>query len=208
MGNTLHDRLLEKSKPIEFKKAMGLIASTTLGVGALMGAGLYVLVGIASAQAGPGLWIAYVVCGLLTWFSVMMYADLSKKLPISGGGYAYAYNQLGSFWGFMVGWHLALGSIFACALYAYGFSTYAASFLPETFNSPWFYKTAASFLVVILVGIGLIGSSGDGIGRVLTWGNLLILLVLAAVAIPFIEAPKCVLSVSKNLEVRCVLFFR
>ena len=181
----LKQRLLDKSAPIAFKKTMGLLGATTLGVGALMGAGLYVLVGIASAEAGPALPVAYVICGGLTFLSVMMFADLSRRLPISGGGYAYAYHQLGSFWGFMVGWSLAVGSIFACAMYAYGFGSYFASFLPQRLSGELTYKLLASGLVVVLLFLGTrSGKGGDRVQQIFTWGNLLVLLVLVGVAIP------------------------
>ncbi len=184
MNEDLKKRLIEKSKPVEFKKTQGLFTATTLGVGSLMGAGLYVLVGIAAAEAGPSLWIAYGVCGLLTFLSVTMYSDLSKRLPISGGGYIYAYNQLGSFWGFMVGWHLAVGSIFACALYARGFSAYAAAFLPFDQAPFWLTTLMAIILVFVLIALGLRGGKrGDRIQLFFTWGNLAVLAILAAAAL-------------------------
>ena len=187
MNETLKQRLLDKSEPVKFERAMGLLGSTTLGVGALMGAGLYVLVGIAADAAGPGIWISYGICGVLTFFSVLMFADFSRRLPISGGGYAYAYSQLGSFWGFMVGWHLAVGSIFACALYAYGFAQYAVSFLPSSFSAEWVYKLIACVLVAGLTGLALRGGGSERVQRILTWGNLFVLVVLAAVSIPMIS---------------------
>jgi len=185
MSHDLHERIAAKSRPVEFRVTRGFLGSVTLGVGALMGAGLYVLVGIAAKEAGPSLWLAYAVCGVLTLLSVQMYSDFARRMPISGGGYVYAYRQLGSFWGFMVGWHLAVGSIFACALYAYGFASYGGSFLPKGWVSPWVLKATASVLVVVLVALALRGGrGGDGLQRLLTWGNLLVLVILVAVALP------------------------
>ena len=155
MAKDLQERIAAGSRRVEFRATRGLFGSITLGVGALMGAGLYVLVGIAAKEAGPSLWAAYAVCGLLTVLSVQMYSDFARRMPISGGGYVYAYRQLGSFWGFMVGWHLAVGSVFACALYAYGFASYGGSFLPKGVVSPWMLKAAASLLVVLLVALAL-----------------------------------------------------
>lgn len=191
MHADLQERIAAKSRPVQFRATRGLLGSVTLGVGALMGAGLYVLVGIAAKEAGPSLWLAYAVCGVLTLLSVQMYSDFARRMPISGGGYVYAYRQLGSFWGFMVGWHLAVGSVFACALYAYGFASYGASFLPRGEVSPWMLKAAAAVLVVVLVALALRGGrGGDGLQRLLTWGNLLVLVVLVIVALPLARASR------------------
>jgi amino acid transporter len=199
MSQDLQERIAAKSRPVQFRATRGLVGSVTLGVGALMGAGLYVLVGIAAKAAGPSMWAAYAVCGVLTLLSVQMYSDFARRMPISGGGYVYAYRQLGSFWGFMVGWHLAVGSVFACALYAFGFAFYGGSFFPKGAVSPWMIKAAASVLVVVLVALALRGGPKDGGGggggvdwlqRILTWGNLLVLVVLVIVALPLARASR------------------
>ncbi|MDV7401380.1 amino acid permease, partial [Arthrospira platensis SPKY1] len=103
--------------------------ATTIGVGALMGAGVYVLIGLAADAAGPSVWLSYLFCGGLAFLTTLLFADFARMMPISGGGYAYAYRGLGSFGGFVTGWFLALGSIFACGLYAIGFAEYFASVL-------------------------------------------------------------------------------
>ncbi|MCA9523048.1 MAG: amino acid permease, partial [Myxococcales bacterium] len=190
----LQQTLFDKSKSVEFRRTIGVLEATTIGVGSLMGAGLYVLVGIAAAQAGPGVWLAYAVCGVLTFLSVLMYGELGRRLPISGGGYIYAYRTLGSFWGFTVGWHLAVGSIFACALYAYGFASYLGSLLPGSIGGEaWLQKLIAVALVALLIVLGARGGrGGDRLQRLFTWGNLVILLVLALVALSYSRASRLV----------------
>ncbi len=183
MPEKFSERLAQKARPVEFKKTRGLLASTTLGVGSLMGAGLYVLVGIAAKEAGPSLWLAWGICGFLTFFTAMMFADFARHLPISGGGYVYAYKQLGGFWGFMVGWHLAVGSVFACALYALGFSSYAVQFLPLDSPKNWMLRILSLGLVAVLVLLSLRGGKGgDRVQRFFTWGNIVVLLILSVAA--------------------------
>ena len=189
MDDNLHHKLAHKARPVEFLRTKGLFAATTVGVGSLMGAGLYVLVGLAAAEAGPALWIAYVVCGGLTFLSVLMFGEFARRVPLSGGGYIYAYQQLGAFWGFMVGWHLAVGSVFACALYAVGFASYAASlFVGTDVASPWLLRGLAVALVAALTLLAARGGrGGDRVQGVLTWGNVLVLLLLVAVALPVMQ---------------------
>jgi amino acid transporter/nucleotide-binding universal stress UspA family protein len=180
----MHQRLLERSQPLGFRTTMGLPGGVTLGVGALMGAGLYVLVGHAASETGAGAWVAYAACGALTFLTVLVYARLARRLPVSGGGYVYAYRQLGSFWGFIVGWHLAVGSIFACALYASGFGFYLGSFLPSLAGSTWAPRVAAAAATILLtLAAVLAGRVGERLQKVLTWGNVAVLLILSVGAL-------------------------
>jgi APA family basic amino acid/polyamine antiporter len=182
MAESIQEIFKRKLVPVRFERTMGLLGATTLGIGALMGAGIYVLIGLAAGKAGPAVWLSYLICGLLSLLSVYVFGELSRKMPIAGGGYAFAYNALGSFWGFITGWLLALGSIFACAMYAMGFGYYFGPLLP--FSLP---DTALKGLGLIIVGILTLLNcrgtrGGDRIQKILTWGNLLVLLTLILLA--------------------------
>ena len=177
------ERLRAKVSETGPEASIGLFDATTLGVGALMGAGLYVLVGVAAAEAGPSLWLAYLLCGLLTCLSMVMYGDLAMRLPVTGGGYAYAYRTLGSFWGFLVGWTLAVGSVFACALYAVGFAAYFGAFLPEAWREAIGLRLLACGIVLGLTALAMRGGSGGmRLQRWMTWGNVGVLAVLSVAA--------------------------
>ena len=182
MAESIQEIFKRKLVPVRFERTMGLLGATTLGIGALMGAGIYVLIGLAAEKAGPAVWLSYLICGLLSLLSVHVFGELSRKVPIAGGGYAFAYNALGSFWGFITGWLLALGSIFACAMYAMGFGYYFGALFP--FPLP---QTALKgFGLVIIVALTLLNcrgtKGGDRIQKILTWGNLLVLMTLIVLA--------------------------
>jgi APA family basic amino acid/polyamine antiporter len=149
MTESIQEIFQRKLVPVGFQRTMGLLGATTLGVGALMGAGIYVLIGLAAEHAGPAVWLAYLVCGVLSLLSVAVFGELSRKVPVAGGGYAFAYNALGSFWGFMTGWLLALGSIFACAMYAMGFAYYVSPFLPYDLPEPIVKAIALAIITVL-----------------------------------------------------------
>lgn len=106
MTESLQEIFKRKIVPIGFERTMGLFGATTLGIGSLMGAGIYVLIGLAAGHAGPAAWIPYLACGLLSLLSVLVFGELSRRVPVTGGGYAFAYSALGSFWGFITGWLL------------------------------------------------------------------------------------------------------
>jgi basic amino acid/polyamine antiporter, APA family len=167
--------------PLTFERTIGLFGASTIGIGALMGAGLYVLIGMGAAAAGPSVWLSFLICGGLAYLTTLMFADFAKLVPKSGGGYAYSYDALGSIGGFVAGWFLALGSIFACALYAVGFAQYFATFLGDV--SPWFVTLLALLLVAVSTLINSLGADSDRIQIVLTWGNVAILLLLISVSV-------------------------
>jgi APA family basic amino acid/polyamine antiporter len=187
MPENIHDIFRRKIVPVRFERTMGLLGATTLGVGALMGAGIYVLIGLAAGEVGPGAWLSYLICGLLSILSVLMFGELSRRVPVTGGGYAYAYNAIGSFWGFITGWLLALGSIFACAMYANGFAYYLTSILdkpvPEAIS-----KGIAVIIIAVLTLSNCWGTKkGDRLQKFFTWGNLAVLLVLILFSLPSAE---------------------
>jgi len=182
VAESIQEIFKRKLVPVGFQRTMGLLGATTLGVGALMGAGIYVLIGLAAGHAGPAVWLSYLACGLLSLLSVVVFGELSRRVPIAGGGYAFAYNTLGSFWGFMTGWLLALGSIFACAMYATGFAYYFSPLLPYNLPEP-VMKAIALVIISVLTVLNCRGTKGgDRVQKLFTWGNLFVLLTLILLA--------------------------
>ncbi|UCB47989.1 MAG: amino acid permease [Deltaproteobacteria bacterium] len=182
MAESIQEIFKRKLVPVGFQRTMGLFGATTLGIGALMGAGIYVLIGLAAGHAGPAVWLSYLVCGLLSLLSVLVFAELSRRVPVTGGGYAFAYNALGSFWGFMTGWLLALGSIFACAMYATGFAYYFSPLLPHHIPEP-VMKGIALTIIMVLTVLNCRGTKGgERVQKIFTWGNLIVLLILILLA--------------------------
>ncbi|KGE88162.1 MAG: amino acid permease [Phaeodactylibacter xiamenensis] len=187
MANSLRDIFHKKLIPVTFERTVGLFGATTIGVGALMGAGVYVLIGLAAGVAGPSVWISYILCGGLAFLTTLLFAEMAKLVPISGGGYAYAYQSLGSLGGFVTGWFLALGSIFACSLYAIGFAEYFTALFG--YQVPAFgVKATAGGLVLLSSYLNAKGTEGaDRIQNLLTWGNLAILIILLLGAALFLQ---------------------
>ncbi len=173
----------KKIKPLNFKRTVGLFSATTIGVGALLGAGIYVLIGTAASHAGPSVFLSYLICGLLAYVTTLMFAELSRIIPRSGGGYAYAYDILGSIGGFTTGWFLALGSIFASGLYAIGFAEYTISLTGMTF--PKYIDRSVAVGITLLIGfLSLQGGSKKkfNLQNWIVWGNVGILLLLVVVS--------------------------
>jgi len=118
----------EKDKSL--KKALGPVDLTTLGVGAIIGAGIFVLTGQAAASyAGPGIVISFMLAALACGFAGLCYAEFAAMIPIAGSAYTYSYTTLGEFFAWFIGWDLILEYTFCAATVAVGWSGYCVSFL-------------------------------------------------------------------------------
>ena len=112
------------------KRALGPVNLTALGIGAVIGAGIFVLTGHAAAElAGPGIVLSFVLAGIACAFAGLCYAEFSAMIPISGSAYTYGYATLGEFVAWIIGWDLILEYLFAASTVAVGWSGYAVSFL-------------------------------------------------------------------------------
>jgi APA family basic amino acid/polyamine antiporter len=140
--------LLERRKPIEvilaqcpdeghggLKRTMNVWSLTALGVGAIIGTGIFVLTGKAAAlAAGPGIILSFVIAGIVSGLAALCYAELASSVPVSGSAYTYVYATLGEFVAWIVGWGLILEYALGAATVAIGWSGYFGDFLATTFG--------------------------------------------------------------------------
>src|ERR687886_2225123 len=114
------------------KRALGALNLTSLGIGAIIGAGIFVLTGSAAAQyAGPAVVLSFVLAGLGCLFAGLCYAEFSSMIPIAGSAYTYAYATLGEFVAWIIGWDLILEYLFGASTVAVGWSGYFTEFLRQ-----------------------------------------------------------------------------
>ena len=127
--------LLEESKDESkhsLKRALGPVNLVSLGVGAIIGAGIFVLTGAAAAKyAGPAIVLSFVLAGIACVFAGLCYAEFASLIPIAGSAYTYGYATLGELFAWIIGWDLILEYAFAAATVASGWSGYVLSFLQD-----------------------------------------------------------------------------
>ncbi len=112
------------------KRTLTATNLVALGIGAIIGTGIFVLTGTAAANhAGPALTISFIVSGLGCLFAGLCYAEFASMLPISGSAYSYSYATLGEFLAWIIGWDLILEYLFGASTVAVGWSGYMVSFL-------------------------------------------------------------------------------
>jgi len=116
----------------QLKRALGALNLTTLGIGAIIGAGIFVLTGTAAAQyAGPAIVYSFILAGLGCLFAGLCYAEFASMIPIAGSAYTYGYATLGEFIAWIIGWDLILEYLFGASTVAVGWSGYFTAFMEE-----------------------------------------------------------------------------
>lgn len=118
---------------VAFARDLGLFDATMIGIGAMIGAGIFVLTGIAAGVAGPAALLAFILNGFVTLLTALSYAELASSYPESGGGYSYIRKAFPGPVGFVSGWMLWFCYVIACSLYALGFGSYFWEFLHRYF---------------------------------------------------------------------------
>lgn len=165
MPNTLRSQLMAK-KPLDrlmkemedghrLRRALGPVELTLLGIGCIIGTGIFVLIGVAAHdKTGPALILSFVVAGLTCISAALCYAEFASLIPIAGSAYTYAYATLGELLAWIIGWDLILEYGVASASVAHGWSHYFQNFIglfglqiPKALAfAPFDYNTATGSL--------------------------------------------------------------
>ena len=122
----------EESGEHTLKRTLGPVSLVSLGIGAIIGAGIFVLTGAAAAQyAGPAIVLSFVLAGIACVFAGLCYAEFASMIPLAGSAYTYAYATLGELLAWIIGWDLILEYAFGAATVASGWSGYFNSLLQD-----------------------------------------------------------------------------
>ncbi|MFC4989475.1 amino acid permease [Saliphagus infecundisoli] len=147
----------------ELAKDLGLVSAMTIGIGTMIGAGIFVLPGVAANAAGPVVVVSFVVGGLIAMVNALSVSELGTAMPKAGGGYYYINKSLGPLFGSIAGMGDWMGLAFASAFYCIGFGQYLAVFVPlpeVAFLNP--IQLGALLAGGIFVGINYIGAKETG----------------------------------------------
>src|SRR5215813_9740269 len=106
------------------KRTLGAVQLTALGVGAIIGAGIFVFSGLGAHYAGPGLMLSFVLSGLGCAFAGLCYAEFAAMIPLAGSAYTYAYATLGEIFAWIIGWDLTLEYAMGASTVSSGWSNH------------------------------------------------------------------------------------
>src|SRR4051794_25447558 len=114
------------------RRVLGPVTLTALGIGAVIGAGIFVATGAAAqGVAGPALMVSYTLAGVTCIFAALCYAEFASMAPVAGSAYTYAYTTLGELFAWIIGWDLVLEYAVGAATVANGWSGYFQSVLTK-----------------------------------------------------------------------------
>ncbi|MBC1228283.1 amino acid permease [Listeria booriae] len=183
---------LDVGEKRHLNKTLGAFDLTMLGVGAVVGAGIFILPGkVASVVAGPGIIISFIIAGLACCLAALCYSEFASKLPIAGSAYTYSYHVFGEGIAWILGWSLLLEYGLAVAAIASGWASYVKSLLagfslhiPEAISGSYnpskgVYFDLLAFLVIIVIGILL----SLGIKESTRVNNIMVLVKVAVVVL-------------------------
>ena len=156
-------------------RRLGSFDAVVIGLGSMIGAGVFSAFAPAAAAAGSALLIGLVLAAFVAYCNALASAQLAARYPTSGGTYAYGRERLGPWWGFVAGWGFVIGKTASCAAMALTFAAYAVP------GSSWGERLVAVVVVVLLTSVNLRGITRTaGLARILVAGSLVALMVVLA----------------------------
>ena len=153
-------------------RRLGTGDAVIIGLGSMIGAGVFAAFGPAARAAGSGLLIGLVVAGVIAYCNAVASAQLATVYPVSGGTYVYGRKTLGAWWGFTAGWAFVIGKTASCAAMALTFASYAVT------GPAWVQRLAAVAAVVVLAALNYVG-----VTRTAAATRVLVFLTLVALGI-------------------------
>src|SRR5881397_1321653 len=133
------------------RRVLGLVDVTAGGVGIIIGAGIYVLLGAATAEAGPLVWAAFLGAAVLSALTGLSYAELSSMFPSAAGEYEYTRHAMPEWLAFVVGWTMIVGLVVAAATVSIGFGRYVGYFVDID------VRVASLALLVVVSLVAMVG---------------------------------------------------
>ncbi|MFD1426484.1 APA family basic amino acid/polyamine antiporter [Kroppenstedtia sanguinis] len=188
---SIADLINSTKKGRALNKELGSWDLAMLGIGAIIGTGIFVLTGLGALKAGPGVSLSFLLAGLACAFAAFSYAEFASSVPVSGSVYTYSYATLGEFFAWIIGWDLILEYLLAVSSVSAGWSGYFKSFLsgfgidlpvsltaaPGAVSGVTTYFNLPAFLIVMI----LTGLLALGVKESKRVNNIMVIIKVAVV---------------------------
>jgi len=203
-------RKIFKKKPINdllsinadktLKRSIGPFSLILLGLGSIIGAGIFIVTGVAAANySGPALLISFIISAIACAFTALCYAEFASMIPISGSVYTYTYVTLGEIWAWMIGWVLIFEYLISASAVAVGWSSYSIgllssigitfpAYLTGAIGVGGFINLPAILIIAVLTGILILGArESTRVNAVIVLANLAVITLFVVVGINYIN---------------------
>lgn len=144
---------MEKQEPRKLKRSIGLWSAVAISIGAIIGGGIFVVIGILAGYAGPALEVSIVLAGIIALFTAVSFAKLAAWQPVEGSVYEYGRQLISPFAGFLTGWNWLVANTFTGAAVSLGFANYLSAAFPGLST-----KIVAAALCLAFTGLNLLGA--------------------------------------------------
>lgn len=194
------DKILETAEKKSLKRQLGPLQLTLLGIGAVIGTGIFVLTAEAGQKAGPGMMLAFVIAAIVCALAALAYSEIASMIPVSGSAYTYSYGVFGELIAWVVGWALGLEYGIGAAVVCVGWSGYMNGLLaangyglPEALRTG-LYAGGSFNLLAFLIGLAVtvllvIGTSKSArVNAVLVAIKIVALTVFIFLAVPAVKS--------------------
>ena len=194
------NELLNSKSDKSLKRSIGPVGLTLLGLGSIIGAGIFIVTGVAAANySGPALLISFIISAIACAFTALCYAEFASMIPVSGSVYTYTYVTLGEIWAWMIGWVLIFEYLISASAVAVGWSSYTVGLLSSSgINLPAYLTGSmamgglinlpAVLIIGLLTGVLILGARESArVNAVIVIGNILVILLFIVVGITFIN---------------------
>ncbi len=202
------DAILATAEKKGLHRSLGAFQLTMLGIGAIIGTGIFVLTAEAAQKAGPGMMVSFIIAGAVCAVAALCYAELASMVPVSGSAYTYTYAVMGELLAWMVGWALVLEYAIAAGAVAVGWSGYFVGLLAHL-NDYWsalpnliipaqlasgpsgggLINLPAMIIALLVTGLLVLGTTESArVNAVLVGVKVLALTVFVALAVPMATA--------------------
>jgi len=176
----------QRGSKAELKRALGLFDATAISIGAIIGAGIFVVTGIVAGLAGPGVIISIVLAGVIASFSALSFAQLSAYMPKEGGGYQYTFRMVSPYAGFLAGWLWIFSNLFVGAAVSLSFANYLVALFPTL--PDYAVNVVAPVFCLLFTFLNYVGVRQSTIvNNVLVVSKILILVFFIALGLGFIN---------------------
>lgn len=176
----------QRESNTELKRALSLFDATAISIGAIIGAGIFVVTGIVAGLAGPSFVISIVLAGSIASFSALSFAQLSAYMPKEGGGYQYTYRMVSPYAGFLAGWMWIFANIFVGAAVSLGFANYLVALVPALSENA--VNAVAVTFCLLFTFLNYVGVRQSAmVNNILVVSKILILVFFIALGLGFVN---------------------